>query len=298
MARGLKPVKARRDDALAREAWDRLESLLCDYYRRQGYDVEHCGTGGRSTRFDGGVDLRLRRGLETIVVQCKHWNAYQVPHNDVHQLLGIMVNEGASGAILVTSGEFTKAAIEAAGRHGHVELVDGDDLREMLGPQILETGSRSGDAGEYGRWAPGRTFGDYAAERLIAAEGGRARGSGKRRERSDIASAAWAGLISILPKLTVALALLYFGSLYLQRVIRDMAPTQPAAAQVSQPPRSAAPPAQAALQREALPPVVYEPSPRDLEAWRRGNAESMEILRESTPELPADPRTQDVWQTR
>jgi hypothetical protein len=45
-----------------------------------------------------------------------------------------MVNEGATGAILVSSGEFTRAAIDAAQRHGHVKLIDGAALRTMLGP--------------------------------------------------------------------------------------------------------------------------------------------------------------------
>lgn len=131
---GLKNVRHRRTDALTQVGWEQLESLLAVYYRGQGYTVDHCGTGASGARFDGGIDLRLRKDDAYILVQCKHWNAKQVPHNDVHQLLGLMVNEGATGAILVTSGEFTRAAIEAATKQGHVQLVDGDDLRAMLGP--------------------------------------------------------------------------------------------------------------------------------------------------------------------
>jgi hypothetical protein len=131
---GLKNVRSRRDDALTRVGWDQLESLLAVYYREQGYQVEHCGTGATRARFDGGIDLKLRKDDQYILVQCKHWNAKQVPHNAVHELLGIMVNQGATGAILVTSGEFTKAAIEAATRQGHVQLIDGDELRAMIGP--------------------------------------------------------------------------------------------------------------------------------------------------------------------
>ena len=131
---GLKNVRNRRDDALSRVDWKRLESLLVVYYRGQGYEVEHCGTGIAGRRFDGGVDLKLRKGDEYIVVECKHWNAKQVPHNPVHQLLGVMVNEGATGAILVTSGEFTAYARESATKLGHVQLIDGDALRAMIGP--------------------------------------------------------------------------------------------------------------------------------------------------------------------
>ncbi len=111
-----------------------LEVLLAAHYRDQGFQVEHVGTGGTRARFDGGVDLKLRKADEFILVQCKHSNAKQVPHNDVHQLIGIMVNEGATGAILVTSGEFARYAIESASKQGHVQLIDGDQLRAMIGP--------------------------------------------------------------------------------------------------------------------------------------------------------------------
>lgn len=134
MKKGLKPVSNRRDDAMSRVKWDRLELLLADYYRARGYAVDHCGTGGSRNKFDGGVDLRLCKGDERLLVQCKHWNAYKVAHNDVHQLLGLVVNEEATGGILATSGEFTKAAIEAAARQGRIQLIDGDELRTMLGP--------------------------------------------------------------------------------------------------------------------------------------------------------------------
>jgi hypothetical protein len=114
--------------------WAELEGLLATWYRGQGYEVEHSGTGASGSKYDGGIDLKLRRPGEYVLVQVKHWNAYKVPHNDVHQLLGLMVNEGATGAIVVTSGEFTQAAIEAANRQGHVRLIDGNELRAMLGP--------------------------------------------------------------------------------------------------------------------------------------------------------------------
>lgn len=130
----LKRVSRKRDDALARTDWAEVERLLAKHYSHAGFEVDHCGTGSGVSRYDGGIDLKLRRGEEFIIVQCKHWNAMKVPHNDVHQLIGLMVNEGATGAILITSGEFTRAAIEAATKQGHVQLVDGDDLRLMLGP--------------------------------------------------------------------------------------------------------------------------------------------------------------------
>lgn len=129
-----KNVRYRHRDAMSRISWQEFERLLATYYRGQGYAVEHVGTAATAARYDGGIDLKLRRNDEYILVQCKHWNAWQVAHNDVHQLLGLMVNEGATGAILITSGEFTRAAIDAAQRQGHVQLVDGAALRAMVGP--------------------------------------------------------------------------------------------------------------------------------------------------------------------
>lgn len=149
---GLKNVGQRHDDALSRIGWAELEHLLVAYYRDVGWWVEHAGTGGSGARFDGGIDLRIRRDAECVLVQCKHWNAKQVPHNAVHELLGLMVNEGATGAILVSSGEFTRAAIDAAQRHGHVKLIDGDVLRTMLGP--LPEPSAQADAPALARPAP------------------------------------------------------------------------------------------------------------------------------------------------
>jgi len=47
---GLKNVRQRRDDALARVGWDQLELLLAAYCRGQGYAVEHVGTAGVGSR--------------------------------------------------------------------------------------------------------------------------------------------------------------------------------------------------------------------------------------------------------
>jgi restriction system protein len=297
----LKRVKERRDDALAGEGWARVEQLLADHYRGEGYAVEHCGTGGRAARFDGGVDLRLRRDGETILVQCKHWNAYQVPHNDVHQLLGIMVNEQATGAILVTSGEFTRAAIEAATRHGHVQLVDGDDLRRMLGPRFgqLGSGARAQD-GRGDRGAAG-SFGAWAAERLVSAAEDRIGGGGKRRRTSIMAAGAWSGLVAILLKFALAIALFWFMSTWLQRTIQNIAPVQPRPVQTGAAERRASeeslPARQLPMQGpSASPPMIHVPTPQEIEEQRRRNAESMEILRDSTPELPVDPRSRSVLQ--
>jgi len=62
MVSGLKSVRHRRDDALSRVGWVQLERLMARHYQREGYAVEHVGTGGPLQRFDGGIDLKLHKG--------------------------------------------------------------------------------------------------------------------------------------------------------------------------------------------------------------------------------------------
>lgn len=130
--------RQRWDDALSRIDATAFESLIADYFRGKGYRVEHVGAAASGRRYDGGIDLKLYRDGEYVLVQCKHWNAFQVPHNAVHELLGIVMTERASSAILVSSGEFTEAAKTAAAKSGRVQLIDGAALRILLEPaQIL-----------------------------------------------------------------------------------------------------------------------------------------------------------------
>ena len=257
---GLKNVRNRRDDALARVSWDRLESMLADYYRGQGWQVEHVGTGAGRNRFDGGIDLRLRRGDEYVLVQSKHWNAKQVTHNAVHELLGIKVNENATGAIVVTSGEFTSAALQAATRQNHVELIDGDALRIMLGPQL-----------------------DTLATTEPPPLPGAPRHRRKRQPPSRQQRIAGA-IVFVL--LLVAMAYAGFRLLtapFASRPIVIDLPQRVVPLPRSPSPRPAAPqPASPASKAEPSAPIIQEPmTGEQLEDWKRKNAESMRILEEN-----------------
>ncbi len=165
-------MRARHHDALSGIDWRDFERLIADYYRDLGYAVQHDGTGGRGVVFDGGVDIRLRKDGKLTLVQCKHENAFQTEHNAVNELLGIKVNEGADEAIIITSGEFTAAA-KKFGSQGHVRLIDGVELRQMLGSRLDELAP------------PGPGPVQAAAERFAwqtvehIATGGRGRGRGR-----------------------------------------------------------------------------------------------------------------------
>lgn len=222
---GLKKVSVRRADALTAISWQELESLLAQHYRSQGYQVDHCGTGRSGSRFDGGIDLKMRRGAEYVLVQAKHWNARQVPHNAVHELLGLMVNERATGAVLVTSGEFTRAAIEAATRHGHVQLIDGEGLRTRLGEwtraQLPPAPPYDPDA----RWKRGALdVSRHVGERLLsAAEEGLRAGAPVRLVRSAASRALSAMLIKFAMAIALFLVLLVGGSYAIGNIFSNMA---------------------------------------------------------------------------
>jgi hypothetical protein len=267
MAGGLKSVRNRRDDALSRIGWDRLESMLAEHYGREGYAVEHVGTGGSGRKFDGGIDLKLRKGDEYILVQSKHWNAMQVPHNAVHELMGVMVNEGATGAILVTSGEFTRAAIEAATKQGHVRLIDGDDLRAMLGPLPEPVAEPNPNA----RWRRGastllssasaqthaKALLDHAAERLIVAAEDRIRGHGRRRVSKTAAALGFA-LAAKLAIAAFALLLALWGINTIFSTIRQIPLQQQARMQAAAEAAKSA--TQTSQSRTVPPPVQAAPA--------------------------------------
>lgn len=119
-------------DALARLSWHDFEHLLAEYYRDQGWRVEYHAPPTSLKNLGSSLDLRLHRGNETMIVQCKHWDAVQVELPEVNELLGTMLNEAATRGVLVTRGGFSAEARAVPRRQPRLQLVDADVLRVML----------------------------------------------------------------------------------------------------------------------------------------------------------------------
>ena len=288
---GLKNVRRRRDDAMTRVDWAELERLLAAYYRGQGWKVEHCGTGRGAGRFDGGVDIKLRRDSEYVLVQCKHWNVKQVPHNAVHELLGIMVNEGATGAILVSSGEFTRAAQDAAARQGHVQLIDGDALREVLGP-IAET-NHTNLQHPYADMT--RMLASTVGERVLAAAEDRIRG-GASRTVSRAANATLLFMFSKIAMAAVAFALLWFGLQLALNTLQSIATPATRTLPATGLPAPQPPPQGYVAQAAGVNDDRYAPAPGTLNVPRRPTEaeiresqrradEAIKVIEATTPEM-------------
>ena len=124
-------------DALSQVSWQDFEVLVANYYRDQGFDVMHCGNGTMGVRGGGGVDLRMRRGDRLVLVQCRHESIHPVDAAAIERLLAVRDEDGAAEAIVVASGEFSADARRAAAEGG-ATLVDGVELRELLGGDRLE----------------------------------------------------------------------------------------------------------------------------------------------------------------
>jgi restriction endonuclease len=103
-----------------------FEELVGELFRLEGWNVTETGGHGWA---DGNVDLRLRRGAEQRIVQCKQWTSRGIGVDEVRKLGGTLLREGLSGSegILITSAEFYPAAIKEADKLG-ITLIDGSDL--------------------------------------------------------------------------------------------------------------------------------------------------------------------------
>jgi restriction system protein len=114
-------------DSIRELSWKRFEELLGEAYRRQGYSVSENSHAGA----DGGVDLVIRRGSETVLVQCKQWRVQKVGVKVIREMLGLVTAHGASRAVVVTSGDFTAEAIAFASSQP-IELVNGTALLDLV----------------------------------------------------------------------------------------------------------------------------------------------------------------------
>lgn len=107
-------------------SWTQFEEVVGEAYRRQGFAVTQTPAGA-----DGGIDLVIRRATDTYLVQCKQWRTHRVGVKVVREMLGLVTARRATGAIVVTAGEFTNEAKDFAARQP-VELIDGPRLAQLI----------------------------------------------------------------------------------------------------------------------------------------------------------------------
>lgn len=81
---------------------------------------------------DGGYDIKLYSGQETVLVECKCYAPdHKVDRPLIQKLVGANQKEAANRMFFVTTSSFTRPAVEFAAQV-HVELISGEDLILML----------------------------------------------------------------------------------------------------------------------------------------------------------------------
>jgi hypothetical protein len=105
--------------------WGLFETLVESAFSRDGFVV-----GPVPQRLDGRADMLLERRGERLLVQCKHWKAWQVGTPAVAELRELVDEEGLDNGLLITAGKFSPEAAALAEDSGLL-LLDGDDLLRM-----------------------------------------------------------------------------------------------------------------------------------------------------------------------
>lgn len=122
------PVTA---ENIANLSWLQFEHLIAASYRRKGFSAELTAEGA-----DGGIDIVLRERDNVLLVQCKHWNSYQVGVNVARELFGVMHAKGARKAILATSGRLTAEA-ERFCKENAIYWLDAKRLPTFIDPRAM-----------------------------------------------------------------------------------------------------------------------------------------------------------------
>lgn len=107
-----------------------LERMAGECYRRQGYDVAALGHGDA----DSGVDLLCQRRGEVVIVKCLAAGNADVGMEQVRELLSLVMGEGATRGIFLTTGNFARKAVKFSHRKGggRLELINGRQFASMI----------------------------------------------------------------------------------------------------------------------------------------------------------------------
>lgn len=121
-----------------------FEAEVASWLQREGWRVERRGGTG-----DGGIDLVARKRGETLAVQCKRYaERTTVTASQVRELYGAAVAEGATAALLVTTGHVSEPArawAEALPGAPPLWLVDAGRIGQVAARQarLKDSGARA-----------------------------------------------------------------------------------------------------------------------------------------------------------
>ena len=116
-----------------------FEYVIVDLLLKMGYGKPEENQDAVTRKSgDGGIDGIVRAdrfGFDAIYTQAKRWKEdSHVQRPDIQKFLGAMVSLGATKGLFITTGQFSKGALDfAAQNHNHkIVLVDGKKLAELM----------------------------------------------------------------------------------------------------------------------------------------------------------------------
>lgn len=112
-----------------------FEHLTAALFEQQEYTARTVGASG-----DEGVDVLLRKGKLTSVVQCKRYRD-TVGQSTIRDLYGTMIHNQAAEAFLVTTGNISRNARDWA-QGKPIRLIDGETLSEWIANSASERSLR------------------------------------------------------------------------------------------------------------------------------------------------------------
>jgi len=104
----------------------KFEEFMTEMFRRDGFKAKTTKKSG-----DGGIDILLFRDGKKYLVQCKRYSdKNKVTAKDVRELNGVVNFEGATGAIFVTTSDYTANA--RAYERKNLILINGKALERWV----------------------------------------------------------------------------------------------------------------------------------------------------------------------
>lgn len=114
-------AKIRLPEYLLKMHPQEFEDLVCDLFRKMGYEVEHTQYSG-----DGGIDGYLKKDGELSILQCKRVKG-SVGEPILRDLFGTMHDKGAKEGLVVTTGKVSMQASQWAANKP-IRIIERDEL--------------------------------------------------------------------------------------------------------------------------------------------------------------------------
>ncbi|WP_147535955.1 restriction endonuclease [Bacillus marasmi] len=103
-----------------------FEKFVKGLYEMMGYKAILTSKTG-----DGGKDIILKKESDTLLVECKRYNSKKVTRPEIQKFHSALIDMKAKKGFFVTTGEFTKTAIEYS-KDKKIELINGNSLLSLL----------------------------------------------------------------------------------------------------------------------------------------------------------------------